>query len=80
MNTFYIWSGQDLLGSVSEVNFSTAKQKALILARLLRREAWALSTSAVYGRFVIVSGSVASRNHSESSKFMQIAKNLTQAA
>lgn len=77
---YYIWSNQEFLGSVRELNYSTALQKAKLIARLHGKSTYAVSTSSIPNDRLIALGSTAHKKEYKLSNLEQIAKILSQRA
>lgn len=56
MITYYIWSGTELLGTVKELNKSTALQKAKLIAKFSGKATYSLSTSYIHDSLVFSVG------------------------
>jgi hypothetical protein len=58
--TYYIWSENEYLGSVKELNYKTALQKAKLVARFNGKATYELTTSYILGSHRINLGSTKS--------------------
>lgn len=70
---YFIWSGKELLGSVHEINLTTALQKAKLIARFYDKKHYTVSTSAILHEQVFASGTTVSTAKRPDSSFLQMA-------
>lgn len=75
--TYYIWSNNELLGSVNELNLKSAMQKAAIVARYSGAKKFELTTTCTPSNVILTTGRIAEINRNPVSKWQNISKILS---
>jgi hypothetical protein len=78
-NVYYIWSSDELLGFVKELNYKTALQKAKLIARYSGKTSFYVTLTLTPNKHLIAAGSVARISNAPHRKSADILK-ILQAA
>ncbi len=70
---YFIWSGNELLGTVDELNLRTALQKAELIAKYNGKSSWTVK----HNDSIIANGKVQTKQFNRISKISEIIEILT---